>query len=431
MRAAPLFAFAFAVAAPVQVQAQSQRSYVISNATIVPVVGERIPNGSVLIQNGRIAAVGSQVTAPSDATRIDGTGLFVYPGMIDSGTQLGLTEISSVPGGEDRQELGEFNAQNDALTAVNPHTEHIPVTRTNGVTTVITAPSGGVISGNAALMDLSGWTPREMGVVPQAGIVMTIPRTGGGGFGGGGGGGQQNQAEQRERVERQTRALRQYLHDARAYSDVKARIAAGGSGRQEINQGLEAMVPVVRGQAPAIFDVETAEQIRGALQLADSFNLRIVLRGASEAWRLADTLAARRIPVVVGPTTATPGNSDPYDMIYANPGVLARAGVMIAFRTNSSSDAHSLPYHAALATAYGLSTDDAIRAITINPARIWGVADRLGSIEQGKVANLIITTGDPLDLRTTIRQVFIRGEPISMENRHTRLYQQFRSRPRP
>jgi imidazolonepropionase-like amidohydrolase len=412
-----------------EAQGRNPGSYVITDATIVPVVGEPIPRGSVLVRDGRIAAVGPSVAAPADATRIEGAGLFVYPGLIDSGTQLGLTEISSVPGGEDRQELGEFNAQNDALTAVNPHSEHIPVTRVNGVTTAITAAGGGLVSGNAALMDLWGWTPQEMAILPQAGMVVTVPRLPvGGGFGAAAA--QQSPAQQRERVQQQTRALRRFLADARAYADVKARIEAGGGGRQEINHGFESMVPVMQGRAPVVFDVETAEQIRTALELADSFNLRVILRGASEAWRLADTLAARRVPVIVGPTTRAPGPGDPYDMIYANPGVLARAGVLIAFRTASSSDAHSLPYQAALATAYGLPADEAIRAMTINAARIWGVEDRLGSIEVGKVANLILTTGNPLDLRTEIRRVLIRGEPIPMESRHTRLYEQFRNRPR-
>ncbi len=420
--------------APVRLCAQvgpTQRatgSYAITNATIVPVVGDRIPRGTVVIQNGRIAAVGANVTAPADATVIDAAGLFVYPGLIDSGTQLGLTEIGSVAGGEDQLELGDFNPQDEALSAVNPASELIPTVRVNGITTAITAPRGGQVSGQAALIDLFGWTRREMAVVPRAGMVMTYPRTGGGGgFGGGGGGGgaQQTAEQQRERVQREARALRDYLSRARAYAEAKAR-----GGRMESNLAMEAMVPVIRGEMPAVFDVETADQIRGVLQLADSFRLRVVLRGATYAWQLADTLAARRVPVIVGPTTSTPAANDPYDMIYANPGVLVRAGVTIAFRTNSASDSRNLPYNAALSTAYGLDPDEAIRAMTINPARIWGVADRLGSIEVGKVATLIVTTGDPLDVRTTVRHMFVRGIPAPFNDRHTRMYEAWRARPR-
>jgi imidazolonepropionase-like amidohydrolase len=419
-----------AVALPARAQigpTQRAGTHAITNATIVPVVGARIPRGTVVMQNGMITAVGANVTVPADATVIDGTGLFVYPGMIDSGTQLGLVEIGQgASGTDDRRELGDFNPQNEALSAVFPASDVHPTVRVNGITTAITAPAGGQITGQAALIDLFGWTPAEMAVQPRAGMVMTYPRAGGGGgFGGGGFGAQQNPEQQRERVAREARALREYLARARAYSDSRARGAT-----MPADLALEAMIPVMRGEMPAIFDVETAEQIRGVLTLADSFNLRVVIRGGTYAWQLADTLAARRIPVIVGPTTVNPAPGDPYDMVYASPGVLARAGVLIAFRTNSASDSRNLPYNAALASAYGLDPEEALRAITINPARIWGVADRLGSIEVGKVANLIVTTGDPLDVRSVPRHVFIRGIPTPFNDRHTRAYEAWRSRPR-
>ena len=416
-----VLAQALAAQAPVP----QRGTFAITNATIVPVVGDRIARGTVVIRDGRIAAVGAAVTAPSDATVINGQGLFVYPGFIDSETQLGLTEIGQgAPGGEDLVELGEFNPQDIALTAVNPHSELIPTVRVNGITTAITAPRGNVIAGYAALMDLVGWTTTEMGINPRAGMIINIPRMAGGGrFGGGGG--QQGQQQARERMTEQTRALRNYLSDAKAYADIKQR-----GGVQNLNLALEAMIPVVRGEVPGIFDVESADDIRTVLSLADSFGLRVVLRGASEAWRLADTLAARRIPVIVGPTTVNPGPDDPYDAIYGNPGVLARAGVQIAFRTNDAADSRNLPYNAALATAYGLDPEEALRSITINAARIWGVADRYGSIETGKVANLIVTTGDPLDVRSVVRHLFIRGQLVPFTDRHTRSYEQMRARPR-
>lgn len=319
-------------------------------------------------------------------------------------------------------------AQDAALTAVNPSSELIPVTRTNGVTTVITAPRGGSVSGQAALIDLLGWTPNEMAVVPRVGMVMTYPRRGGGGrFGGGAG---RRGGQPAEDPEQQIRALRNFFAEAKAYAEVKARLASGGQGSQQTRLPMEAMVPVMRGEMPVVFDVDTEDQIRGVLALADSFHLKVVLRGAGGAWRLADTLAARHIPVVVGPTTAVPSGDDPYDAVYANPGVLARAGVLIAFQTNDAADARNLPYDAALATAFGLSPDEALRAITINPARIWGVSDRLGSIEVGKVANLIVTNGDPLDARTVAQRVFIRGQVVPFNDRHTRLYEQYKARPR-
>lgn len=201
--------------------------------------------------------------------------------------------------------------------------------------------------------------------------------------------------------------------------------------RRVMVETLDAMLPVVRGEIPVIFGVQTAEQIRGALAMADSFGLRVILRGAKDAWRLTDTLAARKIPVIVGPITSTPEGDEPYDMIYANPGALVRAGVLLAFQSADAADVRNLPYQAALATAYGLDPEEALKAITINPARIWGVSDRYGSIEIGKVANLFVSTGDPLDVRNTVRHLFIRGASIPVEDRHSRLYEQFKARPRP
>ncbi len=400
--------------------------YAITHATIVPVTGARISNGTIVIRDGKIADVGASVTAPAGAQVIDGTGLFVYPGMIDSGTQLGLVEIGSVPGGQDNQELGQFNPQDNVLTAVNPSSAHIGITRANGVTSVITSAQGGMIQGFAALIDMAGWTPYEMAERGQAAMVMTYPRTGGRGrFGGGGGRFGGPQADAAETQNRQVRELYEYLRDARAYNERPDPTVQ--------NLAYAALGPAFRGEMPVIFDVETEGQIRGVLALADSFHLKPVLRGATEAWRLADTLAARKIPVVVGPTTQVPSGDAPYDEVYANPGVLAKAGVMIAFQTadGGEGDARNLPYNAALATAYGLDPEEALKSVTINPAKIWGVADKLGSIEAGKTANLFVTTGDPLDVRSIVKHVFIKGQLQPWDDRHTLLYEKYRARPKP
>jgi imidazolonepropionase-like amidohydrolase len=408
-------------------------TYVIRGGTVVPVVGARIPNGTVVITNGRIQAVGANVQAPPGATIIDATGLFVYPGMIDSGTELGLTEIGSVPGSTDTREIGDFNPQDVALTAVNASSELIPVSRVNGVTTVITSATGALMSGSAAMMDLLGWTPDEMAIKPRAAQVMAYPSAGGLGGRGGGGFGGRSQGDASETASRQVRAMRDFFADARSYADVKAKVAAGGTvpNAPRVNQAMESLVPVIRGEMPVIFDVSSIDQIRGVLALADSFKLKVILRGPRDAWRVADTLAARGIPVIVGPTTQAPGPEDPYDALYAQPGVLAKAGVKIAFQTSSASDVRSLPYNAALSTAYGLDMDEAIKALTINPAQIFGVADRYGSLEAGKVANVMVTTGNPLDVRSNVKYLFIRGQAIPLTDRHTKLYEQYRGRPKP
>jgi imidazolonepropionase-like amidohydrolase len=418
---------------PLSLAAQpASATYVIRGGTVVPVVGARIPNGTVVISQGKIQAVGAQVAAPQGATIIDATGLYVYPGMIDSGTELGLTEIGSVPGSTDTREIGDFNPQDVALTAVNAHSELIPVTRVNGVTTVVTSATGALMSGAAALIDLWGWTPDEMAIKPRVAQVMSYPSASGfGGRGGGGFGRQQGDAS--ETASRQVRALRDFLADARAYAEVKAKVAAGGTvpNAPRVNQAMESLVPAIRGEMPVIFDVQSIEQIRGVLTLADSFKLKVILRGPRDAWRLADTLAARGIPVIVGPTTQVPGSDDPYDAVYAQPGALAKAGVKIAFQTSGASDVRDLPYNAALATAYGLDMDEAIKAVTINPAQMFGVADRYGSLEAGKVANVMVTTGNPLDVRSNVKYLFIRGEQVPLTDRHTKLYEQFKARPKP
>ena len=433
MRRTPLAVLAIFGAASLGAQStpnapKPSPTYVIRNATVVPVSGPRIAGGSVVIQNGKIFAVGTNTRSPAGATIIDGTGLFVYPGFIDSGTKIGLSEIESVPGGEDKVEIGQFNPHDVALTAVNPHSELIPVARFNGITTAITSAEGGLISGTASLIDLTGWTGDQMAVKRSAGLVVNYPRVAGGRRGGGGAGGP---AESADVVNQGVTQLRNYFNEAKAYAEVKAKLAAGASGKQTIDLAMEAMIPVVRGELPVIFDAETVGQIRGAIAFGDEFKLKIIIRGAREGWQLADTLAVRKIPVIVGPTYAEPDAASAYDELYANPGVLVKAGVLVAFQTNSASSVRDLPFQVGITEGFGLSPDDALKSITLNPAIIWGVSDKVGSIEEGKVANLFVSTGDPMDPRSAVKYLFIRGEQIPLVDRHTKFYDEFRARPKP
>lgn len=418
--------------------AHAQGTYLIRNATVVPIVGPTLTNASVVIQNGRIAAVGAEVTAPAGATVIDATGMFVYPGLIDSGTRLGLTEVGGVPGPDDTREIGDFNPQDLTLTAVNPSSEHIAITRANGVTTAISSPMGGLVSGIATLINLAGWTPKDMAALAKAGLVVNWPSASGGGGRGFGGGrfgvAPMTPAERREAYDRQVRQIYGYFDDARAYNGVKTRLTSGGAtppASFHVNQKFEAMAAAVRGDMPVIVEANTADQITDVLKFADSAKVRVVIRGGLDAWRVADALAAKKVPVIIAPLTSVPEENDPYDAIYANPGVLAKAGVMIAFESGSASSARDLPYEAGLAEGFGLDPQEALRAITINPAKIWGVDKEYGSIETGKVANLIITTGDPIDIRSLIKEVFVRGERMPFNDRHTKLYEQYRARPKP
>lgn len=428
MAAAGLLLWATTSAAPLAAQSTIRGSeggtFLIRGGAVVVAPGRVLEGASVLIRDGRIAAVGREVGDAAGATVIDAAGKYVYPGMIDSGSSLGLYEIGSVSATLDISEMGRFNPHLRALTAVNPHSELIPVTRVNGVTTALVQPSGGVISGQAALVRLDGWTPKEMGLRAPAALVIRYPRAGGFGFGFGGGGGAGG-GQGQQQVARSIQELRDFLDEARQYH----RVRSAGAGR--LDPVMESLRPIFDGEVPVLFEADAPEQIRGAIELADAFGLRMILGGGRQAWKLADTLAARGIPVILGPLTSLPGADAPYDELYAQPAVLHRAGVKFAFSTGSSPNSRHLPYEAALAVAYGLPADAALRALTVNPAEIWGVADEVGTLEAGKSADLFITTGDPLDVRTTVEEVFIAGRRVPMTDRHTELYRKFSERPRP
>jgi imidazolonepropionase-like amidohydrolase len=400
-------------------------TYFIRGGTVVTMTGQTLNNASVLIQDGKIAGVGGNLQAPAGATVIDASGKFVYPGMIDSQTDMGISEIGSVPATQDVSELGTYNPHMRALIAVNPSSELIAVTRVNGVTAAITAPSGGLISGQAALIRLDGWTQDEMAIRPLAGYVINYPRTSGGGGGRGGrGGGGGDPEEAARRAREQIAELRDYLTRARDYD----RVRDGGSQRVDVQ--LEGLRPLFSGDAPAVVMADTKDQIEGAFQLADDFGLKVIISGGDEGYKMAGELARRNIPVILGSLRSTPPADAPYDAVFANPGVLHRAGVKIAFSTGDAANARHLPYHAALAVAFGLPSAAALQAMTVNPAQIWGVADRIGTIEVGKSADLFIASGDPLDIRTTVSEVFIEGKQIPFDDRHTRLYEKYNARPK-
>jgi imidazolonepropionase-like amidohydrolase len=402
--------------------------YVIRGGTVVTGTGQRLANTDVLIRDGKIAQVGGSVNA-SGATIVDASGKFVYAGMIDSNTDLGLSEIGSVVATQDLNELGDYKPHMRALVAVNPSSELIPVTRANGVTAAITAPTGGLISGQAALIHLDGWTQDEMAIKPTAGVIIRYPSAGGGGgFGGFGGSNQSDPEQERERqatLRRQVNELHDYLHRAKAYD--KGRDA----GMTDVELPLEALRPVMNREAPAIVMADSREQIEGALRLADSLGIKIIISGGAEAWQVADQLASKNVPVILSSLTRMPGSDAAYDEIFAQAGVLHRAGVKFAFSTGDGANARHVPYHAARAVAYGLPADAAWRALTIWPAEIWGVADKIGTIEVGKSADLFIASGDPLDVRTHVSEVFIEGKRQVMDDRHTRLYQKYLNRPKP
>ncbi len=411
----------------------SAETYAIRNARIVTVTGPVIENGTVVISNGRIAAVGAGASVPAGARVIDASGLSVYPGMIDSGTVLGLIEISSVAGSVDTGEIGNNNANVHVDVAIHPDSAHFAVTRVNGITTALTEPRGGQIAGRSALINLDGWVPKDFILKTPVAMHINWPGGGGGGFGGGfgGGGGGGSIAEARRQQERQVEGIRKILRDAVAYGIAKdARARDASLPPMETDLRLEALVPVVRGTMPVVIAAQSERDIKSAIAFADEMKVKMILSGGIEAYKVADQLRAKNIPVLVGPVLRMPADEDdPYDAAFSNAGILSKAGVKIAFQTLDAAHSRDLPYHAGMAAAFGLPKEEALKAVTIYPAEIFGVADRIGSIEQGKIANIIVTDGDPLEIRTQVKHLFINGRQIPLTSRHTELYERYKARP--
>ena len=398
----------------------------LTNARIVTVTGDPVENGTLVIEGDRIVALGTDVDIPEGSTIIDCTGLTVYPGFIDSGTQLGLVEVSSLPETRDASELGDLSPQMKALTAVNPNGVAIPVTRVSGVTTVLTEPSGGMLPGQAALINLHGYTPSQM-FAGFEGVTMSFPSTG-----------RRGRFDQRsdEDIKKANDRVMKKLNDAFDSAELLHRIDSTyqvnpeEARKPEYVPSIEALLPVVRGKQMLLIRVNTAKDILAALEWVAERKLKnVVFTGLAEGWRVADKIAEADIPCLVGPVFSIPTRgSDRYDKAYRNVSLMHEAGVKVAIRSGETENARNLPYNAGFAAAYGLGIDQALRAITIIPAEIFGVDDLRGSLEVGKEATLFVSDGDPFETKTQIRHVFIAGYEIPMVSRHTELYEEFLNR---
>jgi imidazolonepropionase-like amidohydrolase len=407
-------------------------TFAIRNARIVTVSGPDIENGTLVIRDGKIEAVGANVSVPAGAQTIDGSGLSVYPGMIDAGTNMGLVEVPQGANGTvDLAEVGELNPNAKAITAVNPHSAHIGVTRVEGITNTLTAPTGGLISGQAALINLLGTSQKEMAVVPQFALVINYPRIG---FGGGGFGGfvqPPNLQDTLTANERQVDQIRKMLRDAEAYGRAQDAYAKDKSlPRPDRNVVLEPLVPYVRGEHPVIFRADREAEIRGAIRFAEEMKLKPIILGGNDAWKVASLLKEKNVPVILTGVFSLPSREDDdYDALYENPAKLQQAGVRFCISTGDSGpEVRNLAQYAGMAAAFGLSKADAVKSVTLYPAQILNVADRLGSIEVGKMANLVVTDGDLLEIRTRIKYLLIDGRPVVLTSRHTELNDAFKNR---
>ena len=415
-----------------QEQKAKQGTYAITNARIETVSDGTIENGTIVIQGDRIIAVGKNVTIPEGAEVIDGTGLHVYPGMIDSGTSLGLTEVGSVAETNDTNEIGDVTPHMDALTAINPNATAIPVTRVSGVTTVIAEPSGGLLPGTAALINLFGYTAEQMqaGGVKMLVLQFPVKRTGGGrGFGGGRGGAENDPEKDYKKA---MDKLNEIWDRAELYDRIASAFEANPSGKERpvYAPEMDAMRPVIQGDRTLMLKVNQEDAILAALAWVKEREItNVVFSGVSEGWRVADKIAEAGIACIVGPMLATPTrSSDRYDRAYANIGLMADAGIKVAIRTGESENVRNLPFNAGFAAAYGLGKEEALRAVTLAPAEMFGIDKDFGSLSVGKKANLFISDGDPFETSTNILALFIDGFNVPMDSRHTDLYKEFLNR---
>jgi imidazolonepropionase-like amidohydrolase len=426
---------------PTKVVAQTQQptAYALTHAKIFTLAGSTIEDGTVVVREGKIAAVGATVEVPAGAQVIDAKGLQVYPGIFDSITQMGLREIGAVSATVDSTETGNYNPDVVAATAVSPSSEHIPVTRAAGITEVLAVPGSGgfdsggsnsVIGGQASAIHLAGWAIDEMLIKKSAAMVVRWPEI-------------ETQTfdfatfsrkekpynEAKQEYDKQVNELTDWLERARHYSQVMEKSSPA---KYDRDLKLEALVPVVRGELPVLVFADRSREIRNAVEFCDKQKLRMILAGGAEAYKVKDLLRSKGVSVILRPMlTLPPDEDDPYDRLLSQPAELAAAGVRFGIASFDNSFARRLGQNAANAVAHGLPYEEALKAVTIYPARILGLDDQIGTIEQGKLANIIVTNGDPLELTTDVKYLFIRGQLTSMDNRHLRLYEKYSKRPKP
>ena len=388
----------------------------ITGGTVYPVSGPKIENATVLIRDGRIAAVGANVAVPAGATRIDASGKWVTPGLIDGAGQMGLREIGAVQNTNEATLRGnEVAASFNVLEGINPASTLIAVNRMEGITTTLAVPNGSLIWGQAVLIDLDGATIEAMRVKSPAAMVADLSEAAKDA-----GGGSRAGVAQR---------LRRVLNDAREYATRRADYR-----RRQIQDlsasaaDLEALQPVLRGELPLLVVANRRSDIETALRIAQEYKLRLILAGAAEGWMIPDEIAAAGVPVLVEPMDNIP-SFDALGIRYENAPLLAKGGVKVALMETTTENTRDLRQQAGNAVASGMTWDQALRAVTLTPAEILGVADRYGSLEAGKVANVVVWTGDPFDFSTGIEHVYIRGREIPLRSRQTELLERYKTLP--
>ena len=389
--------------------------------------------GEILVKDGKIIKVGKSIKHPKDCEVIEWEDLEIYPSLISPGSSLGLAEINALRPTRDLSEVGTHTPGVEGWVAVNPDSELIPVARANGITHSLIIPMGGIISGTSGFMVLNGWGIEEMTLRKKValhlwwpGHGLALPQT------------HQKKDPPSKSIEDQTKdrekrilEIDEFFDQAEAYK--KAKLAKDLNFR--LLPSWEAMLPVIDQQIPIMIHADEKRQIKAAIEWAKKRNFSIVLSGAKESWKLADWLAKENVPVIYRHIFNRPTHrNSPHDQQFRAPGILAQAGVRLSIGLPlggwSTANQRNLPYHAAHGVAYGLSREKALAAITIEPARICGVINELGSLENGKNATFIATSGDILDIRTSVLHMIIDGKDIDLASRHTRLRSKYQNRPK-
>jgi imidazolonepropionase-like amidohydrolase len=415
----------------------SAATLLLTGATVHTVSGETFSPGQVLIKDGKIAAVGKTVSS-NGADTVDLTGKHLYPAMIALNTVLGLTEISGVRATQDTTEVGDYTPDVESWIAANPDSELIPVTRANGIAYFEPVPEGGIVAGQSGLVAVDGWTTEQRTIRKPLFLHLFWP-------------GMELDTTPKERakanpkfksIEEQAkerraglRAMEDFFEEAKAYAKAKDATAKGKASSPDRIPAWEAMLPYVRGDLPIMVHADEIRQINAAINWAVTNHYKIILAGGRDAAMAAELLASNHVPVIYAHTFTQPvRDTEPYDVHFSAPEVLRKAGVQVAFSIGSDSFnaalVKNLPYSAAQSVAFGLPEAEAVKGLTLYPAQFAGVADRLGSLEVGKEATLFVADGGILDIRAHVLRMWLAGKEISLENRHTRLYEKYKNRPK-
>ncbi len=415
-------------------------STLLYNAIVHTGTGETFTNSGVLIEGDKISLVLNSKTSRRLTVRdmIDLHGQHIYPGLIAVDSKLGLTEIDAVRATQDSAEVGDYTPDVESWVAVNPDSELLPVARANGIAYFEPIPVGDIVAGQSALLAMTGWTYEQMTVKKPVALhvfwpemdLSTTPKE------------KSRNKETWKSLDDQAKerrakltALADFFDEAKAYAKAKD-AATNGSPAPEKIPAWEAMLPYARAELPLVIHADEVRQIKSAVEWAATNKFKACIAGGRDAWMLASLLSSNHIAVVYEDTFTQPArDTDSYDVQFHAPEVLRAAGVKVIFTMGPSgfgaTMARNLPYAAAQAIAFGLPEEEALKGITSYPAELMGVADQLGSIETGKQATLFVCDGDIFDIRSNVKRMWIAGKEISLESRHTKLYEKYKNRPKP